>query len=96
MSAAAPAAAQAASWLLVVPAVVFFALGAAMFAWPGRLVALQLRLLEWQRRTISPWGMDWQIGLMKSRFGPWFARFLGLVFVVVAIGLVLMITRGGT
>jgi hypothetical protein len=62
----------------------FLVAGAAMVAWPHRLIRAYVRLVKPMRRLFGSI-VDWEVGLLESRTAPWLVRLFGL-FVMVAGG----------
>ena len=68
---------SAAFWPLLIPAVLFFAIGAALIAWPRSAIALYVRLLRPMRRLFGRSLIDWEIGLLEGRAAPVLVRLFG-------------------
>ena len=80
-------AAPAPVWQLLVPGLVFLALGAAIFAWPRPLIAFHVRLLRPMRRLFGRALIDWEIGLLEGRAAPILVRLFGAFVILTALTL---------
>ena len=79
-------------WPLLVAALLFFAIGAALIAWPRPAIALYVRLLRPMRALFGRL-VDWEIGLLESRVAPVLVRLFG-GFAILSAGAILFYAAG--
>ena len=69
-------------WTPLVGAVFFLAAGAAILAWPRGLIRFYVRLLRPMRALFGRL-VEWEIGLLESRWAPRLVRLFG-AFVILS------------
>ena len=79
-------------WPVLIAAFLFFAIGAALIAWPRRAIALYVRLLRPMRALFGRL-VDWEIGLLESRVAPVLVRLFG-GFAILSAGAILFYAAG--
>ena len=68
---------------LALGAGIFILIGAAILAWPHKLIRLYVGILRPMRRVFGRNLIDWEVGLLEGRAAPILVRLFGL-FVIFA------------
>jgi hypothetical protein len=77
---------------MLIPAIIFFAIGAALIAWPKRAIALYVKLLR-PMRSIFGSVVEWEIRLLEGRVAPILVRLFG-AFVILSSFAILFYVAG--
>lgn len=67
---------------LLIPALIFFAIGAALALWPRKAIALYVKILK-PMKSVFGSVFEWEIRLLEGRVAPILFRLFGL-FVILA------------
>lgn len=67
---------------MLIPAIIFFAIGAALFAWPRKAIALYVKILK-PMKSIFGSVVEWEIRLLEGKVAPILFRLFG-AFVILS------------
>ncbi|HST37576.1 MAG TPA: hypothetical protein VLK25_13235 [Allosphingosinicella sp.] len=76
---------------LLIPALIFFAIGAALIAWPHKAIALYVKILK-PMRSIFGSVVEWEIRLLQGRVAPILVRLFGAFAIVASFAIIFYAT----